>query len=123
MADEVWSELWHGFAADANGALKKVTNVQAVFSSIDNILGTRRGERVMLPEFGSNLWNGVFNQLDAHLADFLSFEAKSSIEAWDDRPVIQRVDFKSEPDQNIANLTISITIRGYDNIFEYTQQV
>jgi uncharacterized protein len=123
MADEIWSELWHGFAADAQGSLKKVVNVDAVMSSIDNILGTRRGERVMLPSFGSNLWNGIFEEIDAHLADFLSYEAKSSIETWDDRPVVQNVSFKADPDTNTVVLVISITIRGFDNVFQYTQKL
>lgn len=121
MADEIWSELWHGFGSDANGNLKKVVNVDAVMSSVDNILGTRRGERVMLPTFGSNIWSGVFENIDAHLADFLSYEAKSSIETWDDRPIIQNVDFKGDPDKNMVTLVISLSIRGFDNVFQYTQ--
>lgn len=117
--DEIWSELHHEFKSDAAGSLKKVINVQAVLSSVDNILGTRKGERVMLPTFGSSLWNGVFDPLDSHLNDFLSNDVKDAIGAWDDRPLIHRVDFKGEPDKNTAYLNIAISIRGYDNIFEF----
>lgn len=117
--DEIWSELHHEFKSDAEGNLKKVVNVQAVLSSVDNILGTRKGERVMLPTFGSSLWNGVFDPLDAHLSDFLSNDIREAITLWDDRPLIHSVDFKGDSDKNTAYINVAISIRGYDNIFEF----
>lgn len=43
--DIVWSDLHHGINTDSQGALKRVVNVDSVYTSIDNILGTFQGER------------------------------------------------------------------------------
>lgn len=120
---EVWSELHHEFRSDANGSLKMAINAQAILSSIDNILGTRLGERVMLPTFGSQLWNNVFNPIDAHISDFLSSDVQTVIEKWDDRVKVQAVNVKGSPDTNTVDITISVSIRGFNNIFTFTKTV
>jgi DNA gyrase subunit B len=57
-APEVWSELDHRIETDAMGKIKKAINIDAIYSSIDNILGTKMGERCFVGETKIKLLNG-----------------------------------------------------------------
>lgn len=120
---EVWSDLDHRFVADGLGNLKKVINVQAVQTSIDNILRTRKGERVMLPEFGSNLSGILFEPTNSTMIDFLSRDLKQSIERWDDRVLVTEIKYLQEPDLNTITLQISFMIKGYSKVFTYEKPI
>ncbi len=65
-------------------------------SSVIWILLTRRGERVMLPEFGGPISDAVFEPNDPALITQLQMEVQEAIERWDDR--ITFVDLEAEVD-------------------------
>ena len=71
QVSEIWSDLDHRFVQDAQGRLKKVINAQSVMTSIDNILRTYKGERCMLPSFGSILREVTFELIDSDIVDFV----------------------------------------------------
>jgi phage baseplate assembly protein W len=119
QAPEIWSDLDHRFIQDGRGQLRKSINVDSVITSIDNILRTSPGERVMLPEFGCGLKSMMFEGMNKALMTFLSREIKSSIERWDDRAVVIEVQFSSNPDHNEISITISFGIIGMSQIFKY----
>jgi len=120
---EVWSELDHKFEKDGAGNLKKASNIDAVKSSIANIIGTRQGQRVMLPSFAEIFTNFLFDPIDLHLSSYLSDQVKETIEIWDDRVTVVNTDFKSDPDRNQVSITIQFVIKGYQDIFSITQEI
>lgn len=117
MQREVWSDLDHRLIADAQGALKKVINIEAVKTSIYNILGTRRGERVMLPEFASRFGGFVFENITPEMVNLLADEVKDVIVRWDDRVEVVALDFNAVPDKNMIDISVEFRILGYENIF------
>jgi len=119
----VWSDLDHRLIPDSLGNIKKVINVDAVMTSIDNILRTYPGERVMLPEFASSLHGIVFENTNKTLLDYLSRDLKDTIERWDDRIIIQGIKFYSDPDQGEISLAISFGIRGSGQMFTYSKAI
>lgn len=119
----VWSDMDNRLAIDAQGEIKIVNNMQAVMSSIDNIIRTYRGERVMLPEFGSGLQNIVFEQMDDDLIDLISRDIKDIIEIWDDRVTVTKLSYLPEPESNAIVLKISFAIKGYKQIFQYVAPI
>jgi intein/homing endonuclease/phage baseplate assembly protein W len=56
---EVWSDLDHRLIPDALGNIKKVINVDAVMTSIDNILRTYPGERCLVGSTKISLLDGT----------------------------------------------------------------
>lgn len=120
---EVWSDLDHKIIHDSRGAIKKVVNVDSVVTSIDNILGTRQGERVMLPEFASTIGDMLFEPIDDNLLDFMAREVKRVIERWDDRVKVTSVNFTSDPDRNTVHMNIQFRVGGYEQIFEYQKRL
>jgi len=115
----VWSDLDHRLIQDGQGRLKLVENVASVMTSIDNILRTAPGERVMLPQFGANLRGMVFENITPTLMKFLSRQVKEVIEVWDDRVLVQEVELRADPDASSVSITVVFSIRGFPNIFEY----
>jgi len=120
-APEVWSEIDSEFTIDNRGQLKKAINLDAVLSSIDNILRTRPGERVMLPDFASTMAAMLFEPMDQHLAGQVSSEVKRVIELWDDRVFVNSVEFYSNPDNNEISIMVQFQLRGYPNVFEFNK--
>jgi len=114
----VWSDLDHRLLQDAQGALKKVVNVSAVRSSVDNILRTSKGQRVMLPEFGSSLKDTVFESMNSPLIDLLSQSIKDEIETWDNRVAVTQIRYLEEPDNSSITIEVSFAIKGYYKIFK-----
>lgn len=115
---EIWSDIDHRLVQDAQGLLKKVINIKAVQTSVDNILRTRKGERVMLPEFGAGLNDVVFESMNSPLIDLISRDLKNEIETWDDRVTVTQVRYLDDPDNNSVVIEISFTIKGFYKIFK-----
>jgi phage baseplate assembly protein W len=118
MAETVWSELNHKVVLDGGGNVKKDVNVNAVISSVSNILGTRISERVMLPEFPGEINNIVFENINDDIIDTLSDEIKFTVERWDPRVSILSVNFFSNPDNNTIEAVLEINIVGYSKVFK-----
>jgi len=119
----IWSDLDHRLIQDAQGNLKKVVNVQSVYTSIDNILRTYKGERVMLPSFASNLKSILFESMNKPMMDFLSRDLKEMIEKWDDRVLVTHTRFLEDPDNNSIVFELSFVIKGYSKVFRYETSV
>ena len=116
--DQIWSDLDHRIVQDDKGELKKVINIAAVRSSVDNILRTHKGERVMLPEFGASLRDMAFESMNSPIIDLVSRDLKNEVETWDDRVSVTQVRYMDDPDRNAVIIEISFTVKGYYKIFK-----
>ena|ERR1700704_3275693 len=93
-----------------------IDDIDEVFSSILQILNTRRGERVMLPEFGSDLGPILWEPHDLFLQQEIRKELVRALTLWEPRVTIESVDFDSNAYfVNLGILVISITIRIVNN--------
>ncbi len=61
---------------------------QKIRQNVMLIIGTRRGERPMLREFGSQLHGLVHNPNDQVLADVLRTQARNALLQWEPRVII-----------------------------------
>lgn len=116
---EIWSDLHQSITTDVQGSIKKVINIEAVKTSIDNILRTPRGTRVMLRDFGSDLKSMLFENIDNRLVDLIEDEVKKAIGTWDNRIIVNAVDFETDADRNQVTILIKFAIRGYDKVFSH----
>ncbi len=119
----VWSDIDCELIQNSQGNLKIVENIAAVVSSIDCILRTSPGERVMRPDFGSSLKNIIFENTNATLMNFLSRQIKEVIERWEDRVSVTEVQFFAEPDENQISITILFAVKGHPQIFRYERSI
>ena len=91
------------------GDVKKVINADVVSDSIRNILRTRKGERVMLPTFGSNVGNILFDPMSEDVANMIYNEVVDAITKWEDRISIENV--MVDPDYNNQLYIVHIQFR------------
>jgi len=120
---EVWSDLDGRLERDDLGQVRKAVNVDSVMTSIDNILRTSPGERVMLPQFGCSLRAMLFENMNSALLTHLSRQIKSSIELWDDRVEIVEVSLLQEPDLNTVSVVVLFAIAGQPKIYKYVAHI
>jgi len=78
-------------------------------SNLINLLLTLQGERVMNPEFGTNLPRLVFEQLDEQLYPIIQDEIFSSVSRF--IPEITLLTINLTPDEDGNTLTIEIDYR------------
>jgi len=117
---KIWSDIYHEITADALGDIKIAINVDSVITSIDNILRTSFGERVMRPEFGSNLKTVLFENTNSTMMNFLSRQLKKNIERWENRVIVNELNFYSDPDMNSVSIEIAFIIKGHQGIYKHT---
>lgn len=102
------SDFWKGIALDWGVTIPSVIDpkddAHILRSSIFWILLTVPGQRVMNPEFGSNLAALVFDPNDVVTADNVSQAVREAIQRWDDR--IEFLDFTAESKDNKMICTV-----------------
>lgn len=103
--------VYRGFHSDFNqeetGIPPVKENAELIEASIRQILMTTRGERVMLPDFGTNIMALVFE----HDRDFIESELRDevlrAIKKWEPRAVISAQDISVVFGDDDVVLTVS----------------
>lgn len=90
------------------------TTIDQARSNVKNLLQTRKGERVMQPNFGSGLHSLIFEQLeDPDFEDRVITEIESALEMWIPYVTLDTVEIDLSNnliDRNRANVTLSFTV-------------
>jgi phage baseplate assembly protein W len=81
---------------------------QVIEASIFQILGTRKGERVMLPEFGCAIKDLLFEPMDATLKAQIIREAMEALKKWEDRIFVRDIEVV-EDNINLAKISIKVS--------------
>jgi len=98
------AQFYKGFSTVLNVKNTKVYDKELVKQDLINYFNTKKGERVMNPEFGTIIWNCIFDPL----TDDLKEEIKSDIE---------RI-LTSDP--RLAPMSVNIIERDYGLLLEIT---
>lgn len=106
--------LGHGWAAptvfDASGELAAAEGAAKVAQSIRLILGTRRGERALRPDFGAGLEELSFEPVSATTAALVRHRVEEALTTWEPRIDVTEVE-TSLAQRPVGRLDISIRYR------------
>lgn len=93
-----------------------VTDAAAINNAIKNILFTQIGTMPGKPDFGSNIHEVLFNQLDHITADLLKNLIREAIAKWESRILITNVTVEEVPEYNklIASIYYMYRDSGLD---------
>jgi phage baseplate assembly protein W len=58
------------------------SSIEEAKSNMINLLLTRKGERPMLPDFGTNIYNYLFDQMTGDLSNNISQEITYAVDTW-----------------------------------------
>lgn len=101
-----------GFPLDSSGEqgwMLIKTDSDLINDSILQILMTRKGERVMLPEFGSGLRELLFEPMTAENQQLIAYEIYNAIEIWEPRIEIDEINImqsESADEQGEAKIEV-----------------
>lgn len=89
-------------------------DANAIARSIKNIIVTRPGEKLFDPEFGTNITDSLFEQLDDTTADEIKDQIKFSINRFE--PRVRYISSIIDPnyEENAFNVQIVYEIVGLD---------
>jgi hypothetical protein len=103
-----------------------IDGVDKINQSINDILSTRKGSRVLYPEYGSNLHRIVFEPNDEVTEDLINLYTVRALEEWEPRIDIQDVDIitprkNSDLGPHDADIRIAykITMSNIEEVYVY----
>jgi len=85
------------------------TEEQAV-SNLKNLLLTRKGERVFQPEFGSNVYSLLFENIDINIESKMADTLTGDINFWLPYIVIDNIDVDSNEDRNSVRIELRFRV-------------
>lgn len=95
---------------DHTGSIRLSDGVPELDRSIELVLMTAPGERLMRPQFGCRIWDLLFEPVTANLLGLISQAVRDALAQWEPRVTVE--DVKPEPDEENPSLVrISITYR------------
>ena len=98
---------------DAEHNIATVSERDAINRSIEIILGTAKGERLMRPDFGSNLFDFVFKPLNHSNKRGMETAVKNALQKWEKRVRLLNVVVSSEvSDPGSALISIEYEVRS-----------
>ena len=90
-------------------SLSYTTEEQAI-SNLKNLLLTRKGERPFQPQFGSDVYSLMFEQMDIDLPNKLSAQLGEDIEFWLPYIVIDDIVVEPDFDRNFVSISLSFRV-------------
>lgn len=83
------------------------TDIDAIKNSIRNIFTTRKGQKILTPEFGSSLDQYLFEPITEIYARAIGDDILTSIEKYEPRIQVLKVLVAPNPDENQYNISVS----------------
>ena len=96
--------------------LVQVKDKAAIVQAIQGILLTRKGERPFQPELGCDIQNMLFEPLDYASAGTIKQEIRETIDRYEPRVTVTRIECTPDFDNNGYNVEMQYTIVGRNDI-------
>jgi phage baseplate assembly protein W len=109
------------------GEVELVSNETDIQQSLDILLSTSLGERVMQPEYGCNLNDYMFESLSSTLIGIIKQKVENSILFYEPRIIAERVDVTAADSFDLLEGRFTITVAyiipetnsRYNYVFDY----
>ena len=95
--------------------VEMLTGKAEVQSSIQILLTTGIGERIMRPDFGANMERLLFEPLDTTLQAYMKDLIKTAILLFEPRVILNEVLLEPEQNEGLVRIYIDYTIIGTNN--------
>ena len=99
-----------------DGEIAAADYIDSVRQSVHIILSTAKGERLLHPDFGTDIHKYLFETLDLTNAELIRTEAVNAIMTWENR--VSDIDAKVSLDTNSESIVVNVTykIKKYGNV-------
>lgn len=103
-------------ADPVTGRFKETSGESDIIQAISMILMTRKGERVMRPEFGCDICQYLFDTTDYHALQMMERVVTESLISWE--PRIRDIEVKAElsgEEEAVVMIEIHYVVRSTNN--------
>lgn len=108
-----------GFPTTVPGTdIKASFDLAAIINSLQNLFNTLPGQRFLFPEYGLNLYQFLFTPITNFNAQVLGDKILRSVEIYEPRVLVRRVNVQPDPDNNQYFITIVIELPALNIITE-----
>ena len=105
-----WKDFDNEFNRKANGDVREMTNIDAIYNSLTNIFETFQGSRRMLPEFAINLHSYLYEPVDEITSYKIGEIILDALERWETRIIVDNVEVIARPDSNEYRINVEFRI-------------
>jgi len=119
----IYKDIDLSFTANNIGNVFKKTETAAVKQAVKNILTSNRFDKPFDPDFGVDLRSYLFELADENTAGELIERIKSTIEAYEPRAIIRKIDVKSEISKNSLTILLKFQVRNTDQTVSFETTV
>lgn len=99
-----------------SGALREAAEEEDIRQAILIIVSTRKGERVMRPDFGCDIYNYAFGTMDYTTLKQMENSVRDALIRWE--PRIRDLEVSAEPSKDgegVVNINIHYLVRSTNN--------
>ena len=115
-----------GFPLSIGTPRQNFTTTNQIHDNLRNLILTMKGERVMNPEFGSDIYFLLFEQLyESTLAQSARTAIKDAVAMWMPYVKIERVSVDKQEDKNTVFISVEYSVDGWqaDSVLNLTVRV
>ena len=94
------------------------TLLEQTKTNLKNLLLTVKGERLAQPEFGSNIFNLLFENFEPGLEKKLEESIKSTVAQWLPHVIIKTLIIDAQDDENFVGISVGFAVRTDPNSTE-----
>ena len=95
-ADFIGRGLAWPLGVDQSGSLQTSSGAGAISSSLQMVLGTAPGERLMRPQFGCRIWDLLFEPINANTLGLMSEAVYDAVGRWEPRVELEDVSVNAD---------------------------
>lgn len=111
----------------SSGTVDLVSDLEDIKESLDILLSTSLGERVMQPDYGCNLNDYMFESLNNSLIGLIKHHVENSILFYEPRIIAENVDVTSADSTDLIEGKFTITVEysipvtnsRYNYVYDY----
>lgn len=101
-----------------------IYTVDQVKANLKNLILTNKGERLMQPDFGCDIYSLLFENIDINeLVSLVKIKISDSVKKWLPQIKIKKINVNLDPrliDQNILKINISFLLKNENIVEELT---
>ena len=106
-----YRDVDYKFVLDARGYdFHNLDDINAIRNGLVNIFSWRRGERIILPEFGNTLYRFLYESITSEVLNDIQRECVEMITRWEPRISILNVNLEAFPDDHEVLVEVQYTI-------------
>jgi len=103
---ELQKNVGMGAHPKSSGDIKVDNDYDAIKNSIRNIFNTRKGQKLLTPEFGSSLDQFLFERVDDFVANVIGNTILTNLQMFEPRIGVDKVQVRPKPDDNRYDILV-----------------